>query len=528
MNAERRDAERLDAFIDDTLQEPAFLDRDITISVGPDVTRVVSDIRSLAAAPRVEFVAALEQQLIEQAASARAGRPDGNGAVGITLPGIRPAPRRLRTRPLQAAVLVLALMGTAAGLAAFPAVLAQVGRVACFVPNLGIQSCEAPGLVAVGPVSLSHDDATLTVKQVLSSNGETLVRLEIAGLPLAPDLRRIALDEVALALRDEQGREYSAHRRFQYGAPTHINAVTGEPMPGSAQTFRAEWTFAGLDPSVRTVMLAVRGPAPIGEWAVDVAVVPAREAGLTFAAAGSSSASHHGITVSVESVTTDTERTAIRLTARADPPWRRVVNVGGQPSLLNAAYHGPTLRDERGREYERRYTPPGELRHGYDPSGVYTEDRLFAPLAPAVRWAELSVPFVTVGEETPEARLAVSLTEIGVRYDPLPVSLALGAYTAEVTAISIEQHRGRRTLMLDFRLGDWQQGRKLAGVGVTLEGLPLEGMIGYLAGDDVGQLARIGLVLPEDASGDLQLVFKDVAVAVAGPWRLEVPGPAGR
>src|SRR2546428_13207026 len=78
-------------------------------------------------------------------------------------------------------------------------------RLVYFVPSLGLRACGPTALVATGPVAASREGATLTVKNLLSTGGETTVQLEITGLPPTPS---IPPQQVRMALRDERGKTY--------------------------------------------------------------------------------------------------------------------------------------------------------------------------------------------------------------------------------------------------------------------------------------------------------------------------------
>ena len=127
-------------------------------------------------------------------------------------------------RTLAPLLVATALAGLVAALVALPAVRAQLQRAACYVPSVGIRSCDAPGLVAPGPVSLSRDGATLTITSLYSADRTTHVRLEITGLPeleltgdpaidvprlTADDTNNRVLQATRISLRDADGREYA-------------------------------------------------------------------------------------------------------------------------------------------------------------------------------------------------------------------------------------------------------------------------------------------------------------------------------
>ncbi|MBI4494893.1 MAG: hypothetical protein HY690_19130, partial [Chloroflexi bacterium] len=239
-----------------------------------------------------------------------------------------------------AAALLLVL---AIGLWNSPGVRAQMDRLLCFVPGLGIRACEPTALAATGPVSASRDGATLTVKSLLSTGGEATVQMEITGLPSTPS---VPPQQVRLALRDDRGKTYPPASRVW------SMSAGGAVAAGGSQTFRAEAIFVGLDADARTAEVVVDGPAPVGAWQVRVPLTLAQQAGLLAAREAQGAVSLHGITVRVASVLADRERTVVQLVATTEPPFRFVRGVGG--------FRGDrqlVLRDGQGREYAELRSP---------------------------------------------------------------------------------------------------------------------------------------------------------------------------
>ena len=82
----------------------------------------------------------------------------------------RQARREIRARSARAAAVALVILGLGVGLWAASPARARLQRVACYVPGLGIRSCNEPGLIAPQPVSISRDGITLAVTHVISSS----------------------------------------------------------------------------------------------------------------------------------------------------------------------------------------------------------------------------------------------------------------------------------------------------------------------------------------------------------------------
>lgn len=440
--------------------------------------------------------------------------------------------RRPSGPPLAPLLAALALVGVLATVAAMPAVRAQLGRLVCYVPGVGVRSCEAPGLVAPGPVSVSRDSKTLTIHSLYSAEGQTHVRLEITGFPdleltgdPAIDRQRLQADdgnagvlqETRIGLRDEEGREYS-HLPIPvpmgFGGPTAIPVgATRVPQP-----FTAEAVFEPLRPEVRAAEIVIEAPEPIGSWSVRVPVVPAGRDGLPAARAGGAGVTLHGITVDVAGATAENGQFAVRVRGRSAAPWGPVQALGGERPGRRLI-----LRDERGRQYEERRSPPRAVQP--DP-GVFVDDLVFPPLAPDAGAVELLLPFVTVQESVGEARLTVPIGEarVGDRI-PLETELRLGRYPVRVTGAEVVEQHGQRKLALMLDLGDWHEGRKLVRPARIVVPNGGRGFEGQFSSAGTAQWTRLQIPLIDDPPEEITVVFRDAHVAVEGPWRLPLPPP---
>ena len=141
-------------------------------------------------------------------------------------------------------------------------------RLLRFVPGLGIRACEPTGLVTTGPVTVSPDRATLTVKNLLSTGGGN----DRAGGDHGPTLGAECLAAAGAARPARRaGHNVSA------GSAGAGMSAGGAVATGGPQTFRAEAVFVGLNPDVRVAELEVTGPDPFGVWQVRVPSRPSRK-----------------------------------------------------------------------------------------------------------------------------------------------------------------------------------------------------------------------------------------------------------
>jgi hypothetical protein len=439
-----------------------------------------------------------------------------------------------------AAVLVAATL-TAAGVAASPAVRAQVQRLACFVPGLGIRNCAGPGLVAPDPVTVLGETGRLTVESVLAAEGDTTVRIRLYGIGfgVGPDPNN--RPSVRVALRDTSGRAYPPLGRDRIeGSPAVLRGDRGWD-PNAAPAYFGDVRFAPLHPDVREVEVTVHG-LPSGEMRALVAVAPAAAAAAETAHEPGAAATRHGITVEAARVAADAQRTVVQLAARSDDPARPVRTIANRapPRRL-------VLRDDQGRAHgeETGLRPPAQAT-----PGTYTEDVVFPAVPPPARTAELVVPFVTVAEQTGAARWTVHLgarrengTVVPARAPaagtpdlfepttgreavtrvPVGADLQVGAYPFRLAAAVVDDRPDGRWLALHLDLGGWRNGRKLVSVGVRVEGVQPSRFELRSGGDETGQIEEVRMPLPPEVGEDVPLVFERAEVAVEGPWRLTVP-----
>lgn len=256
----------------------------------------------------------------------------------------------------------------------------------------------------------------------------------------------------------------------------------------------------------------------------------------------------HGITVGLTSVSASPAETVVQLRAQVDPQVGKLRSIGPSGLVRQLA-----LRDDRGREYPEKVDlasqPPSFPRRDWSPGpafAVLTEDLLFPPLASDARSAEITVPFVVIGEESGEASLKVPIggKKVGERI-PLDASLTLGKHSFRVTYAEIIDSSskqlpmppGERRLVLHLDLGNWNGDRKLMGLGgILLDGTPGYGFSPSASdggfgvrfppnpneGTD-GQWKQVALVLPPNVGNQVTVTFRNPDVAVRGPWQLQVP-----
>lgn len=417
-----------------------------------------------------------------------------------------------------AAIVTLLVLG--GGLWASPGARAGAARLACLIPGLGIRDCAAPGLVASGPVATTRGAMTLTVTHLLSTGGQTTVRLEITGLTFEGEPP--GMNAVRVSARDERGKAYARADTLGAGAIRSGGAVGS--LDGTGMRFVREETLAPLDSDVRAVELLVDGPVPIGSWRVRVPLLPVGEAPLRAATPGAGGVAREGITLRVAAVAAGGDGLAVQLTAQLDPTVGAVREIGGPRGLRRLV-----LRDDRGREYAER--PQTTAQAPADAPGVTAADTLFALPPLDAGAASLTVPFVTVEEAGGAATLRVPLAgyRTGDRI-PLAAEIAIGQYRFRVVEATLaEDNKGEPRLWLTLDLGDWAGGRKLVSPGRVAVGDDEGAWRGASAcGGDVGQCARLAVALPRRAGDEVTITFRNPIVAIQGPWELDVPLPTGR
>jgi len=437
-------------------------------------------------------------------AAPRARRPETRNWRGWRVPLIRVA---------SAAALILLVLGATLWLS--PGARARAGQIACLVPGVGIRDCNAANLVAAEPVSITRDGATLTVLALLSAEGQTIVRLEVTGLPAPKDTDPSPAGQLTLSLRDSTGKNYPGVR----GSAVGSIIPNGNP---AAFGVSAERDFAALDPDVRTVEVTLNGPPTVGNWQLRVPVVPVQEAALPAAQGGDAGAMLHDITVRVTSVAADRRGLGVQLlaqTARAD--WRVRGTLGGDLYNRRLALH-----DEQGRVWTELQS--ARDRQQPDDSGVVTDQALFPPLPGGIAKATLTVPFVKVEQTSPAATLRVPLAgrQIGEQF-PATGDIELGGFHIRVTNITLaEDNKGNRRLWLDLDGGDWAEEQKLIEpshrISTDADG---SAWCGASYRGDVAQIFRLCVSLPRGYVDAVTINFQNPIVAVRGPWEVEVPIP---
>lgn len=425
--------------------------------------------------------------------------------------------RRLRLRlPLfrlaSAATIVLLILGTTLWLS--PGARARAGQLACLVPGLGIRDCNAANLVAAAPVSVTRGGATATILALLSTDGQTIVRIEVTGLPVPASTDPSPAGPLTLSLRDDAGRNYPGVRGYTQGGiiPSGDRTALG---------VSAERAFAALDPTVRLVEVTLNGPPTVGNWQIQVPVVPVQEAALPAAQDGGAGATLHDITVRVTSVAADRYGLGVQMlaqTGRAD--WRVRGDLGG-----DAYNRRLTLRDAQGQMWTE-LQPSGNRQQQPQGNGV-TDQALFPPLPGGIARATLTVPFVKVEQLGPQATLRLPLAgrQIGEQF-PAPGDIELGGFHIRVKNITLaEDNKGNPRLWLDLDGGDWVDGQKLIEPGQvsTANGDPARCGGSYQG--DVSQIFRLCVSLPRDYANGVTITFQNPIVAIRGPWDVEVPIP---
>lgn len=425
---------------------------------------------------------------------------------------------RLATRSLGlrlASVASVIILIAATTLWVSPGARASVAQLACLVPGLGIRDCAAASLVAAEPVSITRDGATFTVLALLSSGGQTIVRVEVTGLPAPPTDAPSPVGQLTLTLRDTDGQSY---QRVRYGG----QGIIPRAAPDGTLGVSAESVFAALNPDTRAVEVELTAPTAVGDWRVRVPVAPVADAALPTAQEGGAGVTLHGVTVRVTSVAADRRGLAVQLLAQAASADRLVRgDLGGMRYGRRL-----TLRDDQGRSWVE--LPPAH-RLELALSGSVTDEALFAPLPAGVTGATLTIPFVTVEEVGEAAALRVPLAgrQVGDQFAASD-DFILGGFRVRVTNITLaEDNKGNRRLWFDLTGGEWADGRKfVAPGGVGLDGVDRGCGASYRG--DVSQITRLCVSLPPGYGDEVTVTLRNPIVAISGPWEIAVPIPAKR
>lgn len=450
--------------------------------------------------------------------------------------------------------LLILLLGI--GLLMTSSVWAQLGPLTCLVPQLGGQACGVGALVAAQPASVSRDGRTLTVTQLLSANGRTLLKLEISpqpdggitlrstpgsgsgpmspvyggGVPIlvapgAPPVSRASAVPstppvpVNITLEDSTDKVYPrvADLPQPVGVGSRFLAGVGTPRVAVINE-----VFAQLDPGVRSVTVRLSAPDPLGSWSVSVALASLHTSGQEGLAV-----THQGITLGATLVA-NPQQTIVHLVAMSQAPGVQIHDIGGELWLGQRL----VLQDDQGRSYAESPPTPG----GPAPADCFgsartltlscnTYDAVFPPLPPDVHAVALTVPFMTVAEENSSASLPIP---VGGKTpgDQIPIhtDMKLASYHLRVMGADLVNILGHRAVTLHVDRGDWQNGRKLLGAGtVTVEGINGGGG----GGESLDRTADIRVGLPDGASDHPVVTFHSPLVAVNGPWKLQLPISTG-
>lgn len=443
-------------------------------------------------------------------------------------------------------LVVLGLAGAALGVDS--PVRAQLAPLACLIPQLSVQSCSGPVLVAAQPVSVSRDGRTVTVTQLLSANGMTSLTVEISPQPdggfclLGPPRVPVPCGSAApmyignavsvpvpppvtakpiplqVALQDASGKSYPQLQR----AGALIGGSRFSAGPGSPRIEVIREGFVPLDPGARSVNVQLSAPDPIGSWSVSVPVALLSTSGQT-----SPAVTHQGVTVGA-TLSADPAHTFVHLTASSQAADRQVHEISGD--------FGPgqrlTLQDDQGRSYAElpasEEGPP--LAGCFGSAGVPnlvcpSDDASFPPLPPETRSATVTVPFVTVVESggTATLRIPIAGRQPGDEFS-LDDDVQLGPCHLRVTGARLRAIGGHPVVTLQYDLEDCQNGRKLLGAA----SLTVEGIGGGQGGSEsLDRTAQVSFGLP-DGVDEPVVTFHGALVAIKGPWKLQLPvSPAG-
>ena len=499
------DAEAFDRYVEELLHDPAApTPHDVDAELGMTVRKVAtSERQNTAPEPALRTrVWAHALAAAQTDRHAQGGWFNADRWCNWRAPLVRLA---------SATMIVLLILGTALWLS--PDARARAGQLACLVPGLGIRDCNATNLVAAQPVSLTRGGATFTVLALLSTEGQTIVRVEVTGLPAPAPTDPSPAGPLTLSLHDDGGKSYPGVRGYMQGGiiPSADRTALG---------VSAERAFVALDPDVRLVEVTLNGPPTIGNWQIQVPVVPVQEAALPAAQGGGAGATLHDITVRVTSVAADRHGLGVQMLAqtnRAD--WRIRGDLGG-----DAYNRRLTLHDEQGHLWTERQ-PSGNRQQQPQGNGV-TDQALFPALPGGITKATLTVPFVKVEQLGPQATLRVPIAgrQIGEQF-PVPGDIELGGFHIRVTNITLaEDNKGNPRLWLDLDGGDWSAEQKLIEFGAVSTDNGDPAWCGASNRGDVSQIFRL-CVSPRDYTGAVTITFRNPVVAIRGPWEVEVPIP---
>lgn len=502
-----REALAWDRYLDDLLRDP---DSEAKVDLSAEDAAL---LRALVAVEQGESAADPARQARVWTRALAAARAESAAPRRVVALRSRGLSRPLALRIASIASVILLVAATTLWLS--PGARANVAQLACLVPGLGIRDCAAASIVAAEPVAVTRGGATFTVLALLSSGGQTTVRVEVTGLPAPPPDAPSPAGQLNVTLRGADGQTYP--RVGKGGLGGIIPRVTPNAFGVSA-----EGAFAALNPDTRAVDIELFGPPTVGNWQVRVPVVPVQEAALPIAQEGGEGVTLHGVTVRVTNVAADRRGLAVQLLAQTDSADRLVRgDLGGMRYGRRL-----TLRDDQGRSWVE--LPPAQ-RQVQNLSGSVTDEALFAPLSADVTSATLTVPFVTVEEVGEASTLRVPLAgrQVGDQF-AAPGDFILGGFRVRVTNITLaEDNKGNRRLWFDIVGGEWADGRKfVAPGGSSLDGVDRGCGASYRG--DVSQITRLCVSLPPDYGDEVTVTLRNPIVAISGPWEIAVPIPVKR
>lgn len=429
---------------------------------------------------------------------------------------------------LAGALLVLVVLGTAV-LATSAQARAQILRVACYVPGLGIAACNTPGLVALQPAVLSANGVTLTVTQLLSSSGQTTLQLELSGDDAALGK---AVSKATVTFEDDQGRRYTptGHLAFRWYSSDLQRGVT----------YRLDARFPALNPADRSVLVQVTAPAPVGALTVPVTLVPVAAAGLPTAQPGSASQTLRGVTVRVVGSYADVQHTDVQLVVQAPASLGRILGLADCPCFAPMmGSTGPiTLLDDQGHLYYQERTGVSQPA-APAPGASFTEDVIFPALPPGVQSAQLTLPAVVLAQTVGPATVTVPAASAPLD-EPIPLQqrVALGPFAVQVASaifepVDCETMTGGTCvplLRLQVQPGGWQNGRQLLEIQPTrVDGQPVtqsRHIRSYrrdtVGGDEVLDALDVGAALPSQHGPRVSMTIEGTQIAIAGPWQLPI------
>jgi hypothetical protein len=291
---------------------------------------------------------------------------------------------------------------------------------------------------------------------------------------------------------------------------------------GSDLTWRliatAEWTFAALDPSARSVDLVV--PAPIGPATLRLPLEQVQAAHLPQLGGVGAEVDQNGITLQVTGVASTPDGFVVQVAARSQRPAEHVSGLGSYESGHFGQVWGRMLWDSQGHQYPDMRRGQSDVSTDGD---AFLQTLTFATLPPGADAATLEVPSVFVREDTGAASLTVPVA--GRRVGDviaLDTDAVLGRYALRATSATIETSEGGAQLVVSFDPGGEHDGRSLVlPARVQVAGRDdLQPRAG--AATPTGQFSEVRVPLPSDTGEELTLTFSGALVEVRGPWRLPI------